>query len=330
MAAEEPKVFRQRPQMTMKVELTAEQHAAMVQWSAMVPTMHFVDINVVSVTKHPDVTVDENPRKAELIATLREFDQPNHAFSYLLALIEKVSDLRGTASAADLESQILGDLRALRAFFQRARIIEPDEFVIGYLRDLRRVAPEIGRPRYLAFLEVMNTQFNLRDPVASTLRLQRTQEVLAEADRLSIPRHHPTVLLAIACIYGNRSAKRLMKFKADPSRFNAENALADVMAIMRLAEFKLQIEQDGGYGRAKLVTDDDGLAGVLDCFTPVSVRIAQKADGADTAFEFRIDLRRLLSGVSAANSDGPQGGSILDADEYEGVVRLLSPPGSES
>jgi len=331
MAAENPKVFRQRPQVTMTAKLAAGERAALEQWSSMVPTLHFLDINVVSVIKRPDVSPDDNPRKATLLKTLRGLDQPNHAFSYLLALMEKVSDLRGTASETELESQVLRDLSALTAFFEKARVIESDKFVIDYLRQLRRVPPEIERPRYLEFLEAVNTQFNFRDPVAPAVRLREAEALLAVADRLSITRHHPTVLLTIACIYGSRAAKRLMKFKADPTRFNADNALADIMAIVRLAQFKLQIEQHGGYGRAKLITDDDGLGGVLDCFTPVSVSITDTYAGADTAFEFRVDMWRLLFAHAADGGDEADESRIaMQLEECERVFRLLSAAPGES
>lgn len=327
---EQPKEFRRRDHVTMRMQMTPQQHAVFAQWSGMVPTLHFLDINVVNATRKPDVSPGENPRKAELVANLQELDQPHNAFSYLLALMEKVSDLRGTMSDADLQAHILEDLRALRAFFKRAGVVEEDEYAVRYLKELRGVAPETARSGYMAFLERMNDQFNLRDPVAPSLRLQRAKDILDVADAHSISRQHSVVLLTLGCLYGNPAAKRLMKFKANPAKFDAQNAIADVMAISRAAELKLQIEQkDSGFPweRARLITDDDGLRDVFDCFEPVGLKIVESADGADSEFKFSVNLERLLTGVPIqGQSDALAPKTGLDPDEYEQLQRLLMQP----
>ena len=310
--------------------MTPQQHAVFAQWSAMVPTLHFLDINVVNATRRPDVSSDANPRKAKLVADLRALDQPQNAFSYLLALMEKVSDLRDTMSDADLQAHIVEDLRALRAFFKHAVVVEPDEYALEYFQDLRGAAPETARSRYLEFLQAMNDRFNLREPVAPALRLRKVKDVLEVADALSISRQHSVVLLALGCLYGNPSAKRLMKFKADPAKFDAQNAFADIMAISRLAEQKLQIEQDAGFPwkRVRLITDDDGLGGVLECFTPVSLKIVERADGADSEFRFSVNLERLLSQApSYGQSEESVNGPSFDRQEYEQLLDLLSGTG---
>lgn len=306
--------FHRGPQMTLQMQATPEQLALLTEWAASVPALHFLDICVVGATKLSDAALDRDARKARLVAHLRNLDRPQHAFSYLFALLEKVSDSRGVATDAELEEQVLGDLAALRAFFKNARVCEPDEFAIQFLRELRRHPIELQRASYLRFLDALNNRFVLKDPVSAALRLRKAKEILNEADSLAISRQQPLVVLALACLYGNRAAKKLMKFKATPAEFNAENVLADIMAIPRFARFKLEIEhmgrQGGMYPRSEFITDDDGLMGVIGCFEPTVVKHENSSEGSATQYSFTVKFQRLLTDI--------------EADEYEQLLDLLT------
>ena len=325
-----PKEFHRGPQMTVQMQLTPEQHAVMKEWAESIPTLHFLDICVVNATKLPVAALQSDTRKASYVARLQSLDRPQHCFSYLCALIEKVSDTRGSASDAELEEQVLNDMAALRTFFKNARVYEPDDFVISYLRGLRRAPHELARPRYLNFLETINNQFGLKDPVSPALRFQKAAEILRQADALSVARQHPVVLLMLACLYGNRAAKKLMKFKSDSQKFNAENALADIMAISRFASLKLEVEhigrQGGGYMRSEFLTDDDGLAGVFRCFEAKAVRHEQKGDAYESRIEVSVKLEELLTDLAAKRRITPshtEGATEQGSDEYEQILNLL-------
>ena len=106
----DPQEFHRGPQITLSMQLTAEQLAAMKEWHASVPTLYFLDICVVGATKLSDAALERDARKKRLVEHLQNLDRSQHAFSYLLAVLEKVSDSRGVATDAELEEQILGDL----------------------------------------------------------------------------------------------------------------------------------------------------------------------------------------------------------------------------
>ncbi|WP_267111903.1 hypothetical protein [Xanthomonas sacchari] len=298
----------------MQMELTREQYDFLREWSASIPTLYFLDICVVGVTKFSDASISGNARKARCVAHLRSLDRPQNSFSYLCALMEKVSDSRGILSDDELESQVLGDLQALRMFFKNAKVYEPDDFVIDFFRVLRGAPIELQRPSYLCLLKAANDRFELRNPVSPTRRLAMTKDILNEADVLGVSRQHPLVTLILACIYGNSAARNLMKFKADPASFCAENALADIMAISRFAQLKLQIEflgrEGGEFLRSDFVTDDDGLTEVFRCFEPDVVRHEDKSNFRETRLKFTVKLRRLLAEI--------------EQDEYDQVVDLLT------
>ena len=106
--------FRRGQHINLRMALTGEQHAALKEWAESVPTLFFLDICAANATKLSEAQLAQSPRKADLVAGLRKLDRPQHCFSYLCALMEKVSDSRGLLSDADLQSQILDDLKALR------------------------------------------------------------------------------------------------------------------------------------------------------------------------------------------------------------------------
>jgi hypothetical protein len=306
--------FHSRQQITLQMSLTREQYSAFAEWSASIPTLYFLDICGVSATKLSDAALEKNPRKSRLVAHLRELDKPQNCFSYLCALMEKVSDSRGKITDAKLEEQILCDLSALKAFFKNSSVYESDEFIITFLRELRGVAIEVKRPNYLALLEAANNRFALKDPTSPKFRFEKAKQIINEADTLEISRQHPIVMITLACLYGNSDAKKLMKFKADPEKFEAENALADIMAISRFSQIKLQIEYDGRHGgrflRSDFITDDDGFGEIIKYYKPNVVKHKDTADGRETQLSFDVDLKRILTEIKA--------------DEYEQILDLLN------
>ncbi|WP_052658135.1 hypothetical protein [Shewanella algae] len=285
---------------TMTMSMTPELHSMMKEWSARVPTLYMLDICVVGVTKLNEDALKRMERKAKLVEHLRYLDREYNSFSYLFALMEKVSDSRGLMSLEELETQVIADLSALRAFFEKARVIETDDFVISFLRELQGQPIELSRENYLHFIKVLNNKLNLLNPVSSTKRLSITRQILKEAELLSIYKQHPVVIIAIACVYGNSAARKLMKFKSDSEKFDAENALADILLISRFAKVKLEIEHcaregNGPYARVNFLTDDNGLIDILKYYDPQSVKYDDHAHGRESKLEMTVKLEKMLS-----------------------------------
>lgn len=306
--------FSRPDRIKLNMQLTPDQVEFFREWAANVPTLYFLDICVVGATKLSQDQLEKSERKATIVEHLRSLDKPHNGFSYLFALMEKVSDSRGTASDIELEERILGDLAALRAFFEHAHVYEPDDFVLQFVRELRRSAIELERPNYLEFLETINDSFDIREPVAKSLRFEKAQKIVALAHSLDVHHQHPVVTVVLACLYGNRSAKKLLKFKADPTKFNAENVLADIMAITRFAKQKLHIDKisrsGGRFKNTSFITDDDGLIGIIDCFQPEQMTVKNTSEGATTRYTLTVELQKLLTEI--------------EADEYEKICNLLT------
>jgi hypothetical protein len=301
-------------QITMKMTLTPEQCSFFNEWSAIVPTLYLLDICVVGATKLSEESLAKQPRKADLIAVLRDLDRPNNCVSYLCALMEKVSDSRGILTFDELKKQILVDILSLRGFFKNARIVEDDDFLTGFLEDLMGKPIENKRTEFINFLKSLNNEFKLQNSISPKQRLCKAKKIIQKASALSISIQHPIVSISLACLYGNKSAKKLMKFKADPNKFDAENALADVLLISRFAKIKLEIEHRGRngapYQRVHFITDDNGLIELVKSFKPRSVKYKDKLDGRETQLTMTVELEKLLIEASP--------------DEYEGITKLLS------
>lgn len=330
MPHDEDDEIRRLPQMTFRVDATPEVRAALVEWSASVPTMYFLDICVVGATKLPETALMADPRKAALVARLQNLDRSRNSFSYLMALIEKVSDTTSRLSDEELEAHILADVGSMRRFFANARVQEADEFLLDFARDLRREAHELMRPAYLAFLKAANDRFQLAQPVSRAKRLRMAEEIVAQADALSISRQHAVVLLTLACLYGNPPAKKVMKFKANAQAFEPENALADVMTITRFLNLKLEIEDDGRRGltsiqRATFITDDSGLADVLACFEGEAVSSKEKDGHHEQRTNVRVKFAKLLTdiGEDAGKPWNPGELRASTPSEYDRVCAML-------
>ena len=297
---------------------TPELAAEMQAWSDFIPTLYMLDICVANVTKLSQAALDANARKAALVERLRHLDKPQNSFSYLLALIEKASGPRAGLTDEELEAQILHDVAKMRKFFVHAKILEADEFLLGLARVLRHEPPELARDAYLEFLRRANA-LGLANPVARADRLQMAHAILALADSLSITRQHSTVLLSLACLYGNVAARKVMKFRADPCSFRAENALADIMVISRFIPLKLQIEQETrdrgrGFMRSIFLTDDTGLTEVLSCFKGQKVRFMEKNGSHETMLNVKVELATLLTEINM-DMDNP---SLADGTQETG------------
>lgn len=302
------KEFTSNDTITLNMSLNPEQYNMLREWSLSIPTLYMLDICVVSTTKLSDTLLEKNQRKADLVNHLRELDRPNNCFSYLFALMEKVTDSRNIDTNEQLEEKILSDLSSMRNFFKHARIGETDEFVLAFLKEIRGNPIEEKRSDYLKFIEALNNHLKLSNPASASQRLKKAKEIITTADSFDVSRQHPIVIVGLACLYGNLAAKKLMKFKANPEKFDVENALADIMLITRFANIKLEIEQIGrngasGYLRSNFITDDNGLIEIIKCFTPNVVKHIDKYDGRETQTTMTVNLKNLFTDIQMEEYD---------------------------
>jgi hypothetical protein len=266
--------------------------------------MHFLDICALDVTKRTKAQIAADPRKVAMAGRLEALDISTNRISCFLALMEKTSDTRSARTDEDLKAQIIGDIQHARSFFNHAEVVERDEYVEDYITQLRRIAVELGRPAYLAFLRAVNDgDIGIHQPIPKPKRFEVALTLVEMADDLEISRQHPVLAVTLACLYGNASARRVLKFRQDPAAFDAENALADVMAIRRLMDRKLEFERDYHLGltsirHAAYVTDDEGLAQIMSCFHGTALSTRDAGDYQEVLVRGKVDFADLLTEIS--------------------------------
>jgi len=294
-------------------------------------TMHFLDICALDVTKRTKAQIAADPRKAAMARKLEALDIPTNRISSFLALMEKTSDTRSTRTDEDLKAQIIGDIQHTRSFFDHAEVVERDEFVEDYITQLRRIAVELGRPAYLAFLRAANDgDFGIHQPIPKPQRFEVASTLVQIADDLKISRQHPVLAVTLACLYGNASARRVLKFRPDPAAFDAENALADVMTIRRFMDRRLELERDYHLGLTSIrhsayVTDDGGLEQVMSCFHGMALSTREAGDHQEVLVSGKVDFADLLTEIShepGPITDSTDAASVRPS-EYDRLCALI-------
>ncbi|HEN9535246.1 TPA: hypothetical protein U9I93_001556 [Acinetobacter baumannii] len=308
------KEFTAKKEITLTFQNQPEVKEFFENWSRMVPTLFLLDICVVGVTKLDRNALDSSNRKAKYIDLLKTYDEPHYCFSFLPALMEQVSDSRGLKPAEEIKKQLLEDINSLRSFFKNARVYETDEFILNFADELMGKHIEKNRENFLKFLSLMNDVYKLHNTISLSKRIEKAREIIKEAIKLNISPQHPLVIIILACLYGNKSAKKILKFKDDPKKFQAENALADIMLIQRFAKIKLEMEyleakENKGFPNVKFLTDDIGLSELFKHFKPILVQIKDHESGSETFFKFTINMKELLIDIK---------------DEENEIIKLLS------
>lgn len=239
-------------------------------WDEIIPTCYFVDICCVGNIKNSALYLSESyegKAKYNFIKSLERIDLRHNAISYFPALIEKVSDFYNEKSILRLKEEAREDLEALNNFFKNARVLEPIDFVNSYIDEMRSQHPESSGEKYHDFLSFVNCS-GIIDPVAPEKRLEYVKVFFEEAERIKLDIRSVVFISCVACIYGCLPARRLMKFKKNPTNFNSSNALADLQSVSRIARLSIGniMGRRSPYARYSYLTEDKDLKTLYDYF----------------------------------------------------------------
>ncbi|ENX34902.1 hypothetical protein F889_01542 [Acinetobacter colistiniresistens] len=255
--------------------------------------VYILDICAVSVTKLSGVITDL--KKREIYERLRSSDKRKNRISYLCAFLEKISDTRGKMTLEELKVQIKVDLEALNKFFRHAKVIEG---IVGLLIQAEKLFEqpiELDRDKYFDFMKMLNNEFQLLNPVSSTLRLERANEIILSAINLGIAPQHVLVCSALACLCGNSEIQRMMKFKKDPTLYDHTNVYADIMNVPRFARTKLMIKKKFPITNVEFVTGDEGLKILMKHYhIKAANNISQGVDFQSVQYIAKPDIKPLL------------------------------------
>ncbi|MDF2446668.1 MAG: hypothetical protein K0S46_1904 [Moraxellaceae bacterium] len=296
---------------TISIPVTPENQDginALVAWNESIPTVYFLDICSISRIKtRLSKGEGEDAVGDHYAALLRRIDLAHNAISYFPALMEKASNQQTRWTVDQLLDEASRDMDAIEAFFERAILQEPREFVFSYIRELNGVHPELLGESYHEFLRFVNCS-KIYNPVASERRFQVAESICEEATRLGIPRVHPVVLASLACVYGCQPAKKVMKFKKNMNEFNPSNALGDIQTIQRIGQLCHMIEEAGREGlgrylRGCFITADEQLEKFYNYFTVDEVKTDILEDGSRNEFNLTVKGRYMLPDLFGENGE---------------------------
>lgn len=273
-----------------------EAYDAIKQWSDSIPTMYFLDICCISNIKDKDFYLKDPEKyknKCNFLEKISAVDLPHNAISCLPALIEKVSDLFNDKSRNELKKEVERDLDALNDFFKKARVVEEKKFTEMYVDGMKNEYPESTGEAYHTFLEYINS-VKLGNPISPANRLSVAKLIISKATELNVDKYSVVVITAIACVYGCIPAKKVMKFKDDPVKFNSSNALADIQTISRIGRLANEIEDNyrlgkTTYARTTFLTDDDNLKKLYDYFFVKGVTKNETQSGVNHHIKLTIE-----------------------------------------
>lgn len=274
---------------------------AIKQWSDSIPTMYFLDTCCISSIKKKEIYFNEPEKyngKCNFLEMLSTVDLPHNAISCLPALIEKVSDLFNDKSRDELNEEVERDIDALNGFFKKARVVEEKKFTEMYVKGMKGEYPESSGEAYHTFLEYVNSM-KLGNSVSSVNRLAVAKEIISKAIELNVDKFSSVVITAIACVYGCIPAKKVMKFKDAPEKFNSSNALADIQTISRIGRLANEIEYNyrlgkTTYARTTFLTDDKNLKKMYDYFFVKDVTKTENQSGVNHHIKLTIEGRLLF------------------------------------
>lgn len=302
---------------------------AIQTWSDSIPTVYFLDICSISRIKTQLAKDnDEIIPGDQHLSSLKSIDLTQNAISYFPALMEKASNQKNKVSAEELIEEATNDFVAIGSFFERAKIFESKDFVFSYIKELNGAHPEILGERYHSFLTFVNAS-GIYNPLAASKRIGAAKSICNEADKLEICKAHPIVLASLACIYGCLSAKKVMKFKKDPSDFNPSNALGDIQTIQRIGLLSQEIEErgrngSGAYLRTCFITHDEHLEKFYNFFTVNDVKTELNDNGSKNEFNVSVKSRHIFPDLYGDN------GGLKNSDCEQELLKIYEIIGAKA
>lgn len=266
------------------------------KWLALInPSLFALDICVVAAMKLDSEALRKEPKKAKLVEQLKNLDKTENTFSYFIALMEKVSDSRDLLLIEELKEQLIIDINTMRSFFTNATVEESDKFILEFAEAIFKSPIESDRTNYLDFIKALNNCFKLYNTISRNKRLSVAQEIVSKAKSLSVSPQHPVVILALACLYGNQSAKKIMKFKANPEKFECDNAYADIAIMQRVSKLENLLHKANKKYKVELLSGDEALNTISKLLTYKTKPLHSDENGSTSEISITFKTMQLLT-----------------------------------
>jgi len=218
--------------------------------------IYLLDRNVVDVIKNSIVGKKVCSDKLPMLKRLKTLDNPNSIISPILSIIEgqtsKVENSKEVLKTLEKESEIIA------RFFNLAKVDT------SYLIDNKHKFCNVFCD-YTS--NVMDEHSEFLEKVSSLIyqsgkdKTKVKNEIIKLALDQKLNLNHYVVVSCLACLYGSRFARKVLKPKRNG--INTYNALSDLSIISKICQMKASLVKSNLNARIELLTLDQGLKNLL-------------------------------------------------------------------
>lgn len=207
-----------------------------------------MDICTIGVLKKRDTIPSQTDKRKKIrLAQLTEIVMSKkYKFSFMLAIIEKGSDVKNQITAEEMTEKFLEDHEIIADMIGRENMVEKPEFLreaIPQFMSSEFSIEERAELNLKKYLEVLAQYDALKVEVKPKRQdiLPRVKYLADFASTLDIPQGHPVITVCTAAVCGCYDAWGLLKRKRGV--FKATNSLGDIMSFHRIAVVRALIHQ---------------------------------------------------------------------------------------
>ncbi|MBN3051847.1 MULTISPECIES: hypothetical protein [Pectobacterium] len=223
---------------------------------------------------------DDENKKERLRQLISLAKSGKYKFSFILAIIEKATDVRHQLTKQQMVDRFMDDYRMIVGLIGSNNMLEKPKFLkflIDIIMDENYSIEERAELKLKDYLELLNFYNTLgikTDPAREEL-LVLAKKVTDYAEKLGINRGHPVVAICVASIYGCSDARRILKVNKK-GEFNPSNALGDIQSFYRLARTKHVVQTNYPGSRVEFRTEDKALESMHTYYTAT---VSHELDG---------------------------------------------------
>lgn len=210
--------------------------------------IYLLDKNIVE-----DIKKSLNNTASTGAALARSIDRKGAIVSPMLSIAE--GSFRKPQTQDEMLNSLIVETRAIGMFYKHARTDA------NFLREVAVKMVMAFEPHWRGkFNELMPLAIELKKLLYRTYSVRDAKDIFRKIDSLcskhSIPRVHPLVVCAIACLYGHSGARRVLKPSMNPSEGDAYNAISDIRMLMDTAYISQMFRQRASNKLVKLLSND--------------------------------------------------------------------------
>lgn len=226
--------------------------------------IYLLDRNAVSIIKDSNSGKPQEGDKLELLKKIKSLDNKKSVFSPLLSILEGQRGRRETKE--EINETIAKESSHIGRFFKRAKtdsdFLAKNNALISELISGER---ELNFDGYMSFLDYARK--HIYQPLSETKKHETLEDLIKRANSLGIPLGHPVVMCCAATIFGSQEARKVVKPKI--AKYNAHNALSDIISISRINNIKSLTRNDNII--FKLITLDAALEKFISMVSVIEV-----------------------------------------------------------